>query len=149
MSYAGPAVAVDWLDVEGPLNDVWPPKAHQALFGGLPLVKWKADANPGVRAPVRKKVRQIGAGKNRPDPDAGLWTVKSDAPLADADKLLATFLPRAFRRPVADEVRAEYVAKVDARLKAGDCFESAMRWAYRAALCSPRSEEHTSELQSL
>jgi hypothetical protein len=26
---------------------------------------------------------------------------------------------------------------VDARLKSGDCFESAMRWACRAALCSP------------
>ena len=24
-----------------------------------------------------------------------------------------------------------------ARLKAGDCFETAMRWAYRAALCAP------------
>ena len=137
MAFTGPGVAVDWLDVEGPLNDVWPPKAHQTLFGELPLVEWKADANTGVRAPVRKHVRQIGAGKNRPDPDAGLWTVKSDALLADADKLLAAFLPRAFRRPVADEVRAEYVAKVDARLKAGDCFETAMRWAYRAALCSP------------
>jgi hypothetical protein len=29
------------------------------------------------------------------------------------------------------------VAKVEERLKAGDCFELAMRWAYRTALCSP------------
>lgn len=142
MAFTGPGVAVDWLEVEGPLNDVWPPKAHQSLFGGLPLVEWKADANPGVRAPLRKKFQQLG-GKNRPDPDAGLWTVKSDAPLVDADKLLAAFLPRAFRRPVADAVRAEYVAKVEARLKAGDCFETAMRWAYRAALCSPDFLYHT------
>jgi hypothetical protein len=34
-------------------------------------------------------------------------------------------------------VRQTYVAKVDERLKAGDCFEAAMRWAYRAILCSP------------
>jgi len=34
-------------------------------------------------------------------------------------------------------VRQAYVAKVDERLQAGDCFELAMRWAYRAALCSP------------
>ena len=34
-------------------------------------------------------------------------------------------------------VRKAYVAKVEERLKAGDCFETAMRWAYRAALCSP------------
>ena len=47
------------------------------------------------------------------------------------------FLPRAFRRPVDAEVRKQYVARVEERLKAGDCFETAMRWAYRAALCSP------------
>ena len=137
MAFTGPGITVDWLDIEGPLHDVWPPAAHKLLFGELPLVEWKADANPGVAAPVRKKVRQIGAGKNRPDPDKGIWTVKSDAPLADADRLLASFLPKAFRRPVSQEVRAQYVAKVDERLKAGDVFETAMRWAYRAALCSP------------
>ena len=81
--------------------------------------------------------RQIGAGRNRPDPENGVWTVHSEQPLADADRLLAAFLPRAFRAPVTDEVRAQYLAKVDERLKAGDCFETAMRWAYRAALCSP------------
>ena len=53
------------------------------------------------------------------------------------DRLLAIFLPRAFRRPVDAEVRQVYVAKVEERLKAGNCFEFAMRWAYRAALCSP------------
>jgi hypothetical protein len=63
--------------------------------------------------------------------------VQSANPLADADRLLANFLPKAFRRPVDDEQRKAYVARVDARLKAGDCFETAMRSAYRTALCSP------------
>ncbi len=69
-------------------------------------------------------------------PISGIWTVRSEKPLADADRLLAVFLPKAFRRPVDSAVRQAYVAKVDERLKAGDCFETAMRWAYRAALCS-------------
>ena len=34
-------------------------------------------------------------------------------------------------------MRKQYVDRVAERLKAGDCFETAMRWAYRAALCSP------------
>ena len=38
------------------------------------------------------------AGKNRPDLIPGIWTVKSDQPLADADRLLASFLPQLFRR---------------------------------------------------
>jgi len=76
-------------------------------------------------------------GKNKPDPIPGIWTVSTDKPLDDADRLLADFLPRAFRRPVAAEVRKLYVAKAADRLAAGDCFETAMRWAYRAALCAP------------
>ena len=51
--------------------------------------------------------------------------------------MLASFLPKAFRRPVDAGVRKVYAALVEDRLKAGDCFESAMRYAYRAALCSP------------
>ena len=137
MAFTGPGIACDWLDIEGPIHDVWPPRAHRLLFGDLPLVEWKMSTNEGVRGPARIKVRQIGAGKNRPDPDQGLWTVQSAQPLADADRLLAAFLPKAFRRTVAAEVRREYVAKVEERLKAGDCFEAAIRWAYRAALCSP------------
>ncbi len=86
---------------------------------------------------MRQKVRQIGAGRNRPDPDKGLWTVQSGNPLADADRLLAGFLPKAFRRPVDDAVRKSYLAKFEERMKAGDHFETAMRWVYRAAMCSP------------
>ena len=137
LAFTGPGIACDWLDIEGPLHEVWPPVAHRVLFGDLPLVEFDAKANPGVTPPARKKVRQIGAGKNRPDPDKGLWTVQSTNALADADRLLASFLPKAFRRPVSAEVRKDYVTKVGERLKAGDCFETAMRWAYRAALCSP------------
>jgi hypothetical protein len=137
MAFTGPGIACDWVDIEGPLNDVWPPVAHRTLFGDLPLSEWKAEANPGARAPQRRKVRQIGAGTNRPDPDKGLWTVRSEQPLADADRLLAAFLPKAFRRPVPEEIRKAYLSKFQDRLQAGDCFETAMRWTYRAALCSP------------
>jgi hypothetical protein len=138
MGFTGPGIACDWLDVEGPLYDTWPPASHKLLFGDLPLVEFKPNEHPGVRGPKRKLVRQeVFTGKNRPDVVQGLWTVESKNPLHDANRLLEAFLPRAFRRPVKTEVRKEYVAVVEARLKAGDCFETAMRWAYRAALCSP------------
>jgi Protein of unknown function (DUF1587)/Protein of unknown function (DUF1595)/Planctomycete cytochrome C len=138
MGFTGPGIACDYLDVEGPLHDVWPPRSHRLLFGDLPLAEFNPAEHPRTRAPKHMPVRQeIGAGKNRPDPVKGIWTVHSEQPLADADRLLARFLPRAFRRPVDDETRKQYVARVEERLKAGDCFETAMRWAYRAALCSP------------
>jgi hypothetical protein len=138
MGFTGPGIACDYLDIEGPLHDAWPPRSHQRLFGDLPLVEFKQAENPKVRGPRRTPDRQdMGAGKNRPDPVQGIWTVRSEQPLADADRLLARFLPRAFRRPVDAMTRKQYAARVAARLEAGDCFETAMRWAYRAALCSP------------
>ncbi|MFT5524992.1 MAG: hypothetical protein ACI9HK_002956 [Pirellulaceae bacterium] len=138
LAFTGPGIANDWLDVEGPLHDVWPPRSHQLLFGDLPLVEFKQDEQPGIRPPKRKPPRQEIIGSvNRVEQVAGTWSVKSEQPLIDADRLLAVFLPKAFRRPVSDDVRKGYVAKVEERIQAGDSFETAMRWVYQAALCSP------------
>lgn len=137
MAFTGPAIASDWLEIEGPVHDVWPPKSHKLLFGDLPIQEFIAKERPNVKPPERKLLRQETQAPNRPDPVKGLWTVESKDPLVDADKLLANFLPRAFRRPVDEKIRKQYVERVDERLKAGASFEVAMRWAYRAALCSP------------
>lgn len=138
LGFTGPAVACDYLEVEGPLFEHWPPTSHRRLFGELPLVEFDPAAQPGVRPPRHSPPRQaMFMGKNRPDPVSGVWTVASARPLEDAERLLGDFLPRAFRRPVDAAVRGEYVALVAQRLEAGDCFENALRWAYRAALCSP------------
>ncbi len=137
MAFTGPGIACDYLDVEGPIHDVWPPVGHRRLFGELPIQEFVTKDRMGIRPPTRKPERQFFMGKNKPDPVTGLWTVNSEKPLEDADKLLADFLPRAFRRPVSPEVRKQYVDRVAERIKAGDCFEMAMRWTYRAALCSP------------
>jgi hypothetical protein len=138
MAFTGPGIAVDWVDVEGPLNEIWPPRSHRVVFGDLPIEEFVPQDHPNVRTPSRVPFEKIWLrlGKNVPDPVAGIWTVRSDQPLADADKLLSHFLPKAFRRPVSDETRVRYVGLVEERLKAGDSFESAMRWAVRAALCS-------------
>lgn len=138
MTFTGPAIAIDWLDVEGPLNDVWPPRSHRVMFGELLIAEFVAKDNPGIRAPSRVNFEQLwlGLGKNMRDPVTGIWTVRSEQPRNDADRLLGSFLPKAFRRPVSDEVKNRYVGLVEARLQAGDCFETAMRFAFRAALCS-------------
>jgi len=137
MEFTGPGIAVDWLDVEGPLYDTWPPQAHKLLLGDLPMVEFKSEQQPGIRPPTRRRPRQIGAGMNRPDPEPGVWTVQSEDPLGDADRLLAACLPKLFRRPVADDVRRQYVEIVRERIERGDCFELAMRAAYRNALVAP------------
>jgi hypothetical protein len=142
MAFTGPAIACDWLEVEGPLHEQWPPKSHELLFGKLPLAEFKKPEHPGVKPPARVIIRQIGAGKNRRDPEPGLWTVQSENPIDDANKLLADFLPKAFRHPVDVQTRMRFVSLAKGRLEAGDCFETAMRYAYRAALCAPEFLYH-------
>lgn len=146
MEFTGPGIVCDYLEVEGPLFESWPPPSHKRLFGDLPIVEFKPPENPNVRPPKHEPHRQkMFMGKNIADPVQGIWTVKSEQPLVDADRLLASFLPKAFRRPVSDEVRKVYVGQVEGRLKAGDCFEAAMKWAYKAALCSPDFLYHVEE----
>ena len=35
-AYQGPGAVVQWVDVEGPLFDSWPPRSHRALWGDVP-----------------------------------------------------------------------------------------------------------------
>lgn len=140
--HVGPGVAVDWFEVEGPINESWPPESHKRLFGTLPIGPLPQGAD--VVPPVREPLAGIGgylpnfyadippAERSRP-----LETVLPSAPLADAERLLDAFLPRAFRRPVADAEVAPYVELVKQRLAAKDCFEDALRRAYVAVLTSP------------
>ena len=108
-SYAGPALAVQWVEVEGPLDD-FPPVGYTRLFGDLPL---KA---PYARGPLQ---------------------VESTQPREDAARLMRSFLPLAFRRPVSAELQDYYVKIVHDVLDKKMPFESAMLLGYRAALCSP------------
>jgi hypothetical protein len=137
--YVGPGIAVDWLDVEGPLLESWPPPAHRRLFGDLPFV---------ALPPAQPKKQDVGKLPKRPRPQAfqhrgipsprvELSTVFSKDPEVDARRLLADFLPRAFRRPVSPKEVDRYVALFRSRLEAGYLFEVALRAAYQAALCSP------------
>lgn len=136
-----PGIAVEWIEIEGPMNDQWPPASHRALFDDLPVKVWTPEL--GIPKPTqqvwpRGNPRSEPAdiygerGQNRP-----IVYVESKNPTADAERLLRTFLRKAFRRPVLDAEVAEYTAKVKARLDAGAAFEDAMRTAYREALTSP------------
>ncbi len=151
-------IAVDWLEVEGPILDQWPTASHKRLFGDLPMVpmppppkvkragKNKANLPPAdVHLPKRpadiiyhapghmKSYITSGTVPNKVE----FQTVASKNPEADARRLLADFLPKAFRRPVAADEVERYVRLVQDRLDEDDVFEVAMRTAYKAALCSP------------
>ena len=140
--HVGPGVAIDWFEIEGPINSAWPPESHHRLFGDLPIKTWPNGSD--VIPPQREEVRSIGGyvpsmyldltPQERKPP---LETVQSSQPESDARNLLATFLPRAFRRDVLPDEIEPYVALLKSRLNANDCFEDAMRRVYVAVLTSP------------
>ena len=142
--YSGPGVALDWVEVEGPLFPQWPPRSHAAIFGDLPirpLAKDGAVITP-KRTPVRQQSRSSmarprNAAIPKEEQEPPLESVFSGQPQEDATRLLAGFLRRAFRRPVsADEVKG-YVQIVTREMANKACFEDAMKEACKAALCAP------------
>ena len=138
MGVTAPGIALDYLEIKGPFYESWPPRSHKALFGDLPLVQFDPKANPEITPPAQMNFRKSWhPGKNKRDPVDGIWTTLSDNPIQDARELLSKFLPRAFRRPVANQILEQYVGIVEHRLEEGDCFENAMRTVYQTALCSP------------
>jgi hypothetical protein len=140
--HVGPGVALDWFEIEGPLNPVWPPVSHARLFGRLPLKALPAGGE--VVPPRREKVRSIGGylpsmyfDLTPAEREPKLETVWSESPVDDARRLLGDFLPRAFRRQVAPAEIEPYLQLLQTRLAAKDCFEDAMRRVYVAVLTSP------------
>jgi uncharacterized protein DUF1592/uncharacterized protein DUF1588/uncharacterized protein DUF1587/uncharacterized protein DUF1585/uncharacterized protein DUF1595/cytochrome c len=111
--YSGPGLAVEWVEVEGPLHDEWPPASHRRILGDLPLEKGPAPNN-------RNRVEVVSK-----DVDA------------DAVRILQTFARRAFRRAVAEEDVQPIVALVKSKLAEQYSFEQALRVGLKAILISP------------
>lgn len=111
--YTGVGLAVQWVEVEGPLHETWPPESHTRIFGDLPQVP----------APVFNNRARVEVTSKNPD--------------ADAAKVLRTFATRAFRRAVTDEEIKPYLAIVQKRLAEKYSFEAAVRVALKGMLVSP------------
>lgn len=109
----GPGLAIQYVEIEGPLNPVWPPESHRRIFGDL-------------------QQKKVGVKDYRDHLE-----VVSDDPLVDAEKVLKNFARRAFRRNVTGEDVASYVAVVKAKMDAGYTFELALRAALKGVLISP------------
>jgi mono/diheme cytochrome c family protein len=106
-----PGLGVQWVEMEGPLLDQWPPAGHRQLFGDLPLVM------------VNNYFK--------------IMSVQSTEPQADAERLLTAFMRRAYRRPVTAQDVAPVLALVRRQIEDKQSFEESMRVGYKAILCSP------------
>lgn len=104
-----PGFAMNWLEIEGPLQDQWPPASYRALFDDLPF-----EVSDGNRL-----------------------RVLSDNPNEDMRRLLLRFMQRMFRRPVLEEERVEPFFRIyqNAR-QLGEDFTDAALAAFATVLCS-------------
>ena len=116
-----PGVAILWAETYGPLDQAFPSASHRKLFGESDTLRFvEGDA-------IYMRHRQ-GAKRHHVD---------STAPRADLERIVRDFVPRAFRRPVGEELTDQFVQFALSRLDGGATFEQAARAGVTAVLCSP------------
>ena len=113
-----PGFAMNWLEVEGPLVESWPPPSYAAVFGDLPFEVEPVEAG---QADGAKRVRAASENER-----------------ADAGRLIERFARRAFRgEPVPTDAVERYAAVYDAARELDYDFTDATLAALGAVLCSP------------
>jgi hypothetical protein len=111
--YDGKGLAVQWVEVEGPLYDKWPPESHRRIFGDLPQKP----------APIYNQPKRV--------------EVTSKDAEADAERILRAFARRAFRRAVTDTDLKPFMKLVKTRLADKHSFEQAVRVGLMGVMVSP------------
>ncbi len=121
-NYRGPGLAIQHVEIEGPITDEFPSRGHRLIFEGLN----RREIPP--RNPNDKK-------KSWYVPE---FEIVSTDPVADATPVLRGVATRAFRRPVSTQEVQAYVDLFQSELEQDVRFERALRTAVTAILCSPR-----------
>jgi cytochrome c553 len=110
--YEGPGLAIQWIEVEGPLQDTWPPASHRKIFGDL------------AQSPLPNKRERLEVISKTPDDDA--------------QRILRDFARHAFRRNVSDDDIKPFLKLVKAKLADDkNTFEQAVRVGLLAVMLSP------------
>ena len=148
-----PGYAIQWVEVEGPFfDDPTGGTGYRLLFDRLKLAPSK-DARTSVPlefgpnpAPGPGPAGGRGARGGRGGPGGfvrgstvreALYEVESAAPRQDAERLLRSFLNKAYRRPVPAADVQRFLALFDDQLKQGNGFTRSLLTAYTAVLSSP------------
>ena len=120
-----PGVAVQWVEIEGPFNEQWPPASHRALFGDLPVKVWTKEL--GIPKPTQQVWARGNPGSEPKDiygqrgEKRPVVYVETQDAAADVDRLLRAFLRKAFRRPPTDAEVADYAKPVKEKNRRGNC----------------------------
>ncbi|TWU54366.1 Planctomycete cytochrome C [Rubripirellula tenax] len=114
-----PGMAVQWIEIEGPLLEDWPPESVTDVFG--------AD-----------HVRELEQRGRWTDQGHIAYEVTPQDPASAVRQAITRFATRAFRRPLKVGEADAFIDLANAELERGRTYEQAMRVALRAILVSPR-----------
>ena len=128
-----PGVAWQWMEVEGPIFDQWPPAGHQLMFDDLPI----ADVETQDASASGNTNRRVSATNRRNFGGPGGVHVISKQPEKDAERLLRRFMKRVYHRPLVEDDVQAFMDVARGILKQGHPFEEAMVAAYTGVLSSP------------
>lgn len=118
---ARPGVAIAWAETYGPLDQSFPSESQKALFGTPDSISMTAGDSIYIRHRRGVKSHHVDSSK----------------PYEDAARMIRDFVPRAFRRPVDDQLAGQFVGLTLRQLDQGRTFEQAVRTGVTAVLCSP------------
>jgi hypothetical protein len=118
--YDGIGLAVQWMEMEGPLADAWPPQSILRIAGDVPRKEYPKGKQPW------RNGRQVGFDLEPVDPAA---TLAAHLPIVAA---------RAFRRPVSAADVDPVVRLALQSLQQGASFSDALRVGLKAILVSPQ-----------
>ena len=113
-----PGIGIAWAETHGPLDQSWPAETQTKLMGPMPM----REGDP-IYMRHRKNVH--------------VHSVTSEQPKEDIARILKSFTPQAFRRPVDDTLVQPFIELALDRLQQGRTFEQSLRAGFSAVLCSP------------
>ncbi|MCA9049266.1 MAG: DUF1592 domain-containing protein [Planctomycetaceae bacterium] len=120
-NYRGPGLAIQHIEVEGPLIDEFPSRGHHLVFDGID----RREVEP--RNPADKL-------KSWYKPK---FEVHSVDPAGDAEASLQRIAAAAFRRPVSADEMKPYTDLFRQQSESGADFEESLKTAVSAVLASP------------
>ena len=106
-----PKLFVDYVELEGPLSGRWPPESRKQIYDAL--------------------------GSSQPEPGEEYEPANAADSVAAARKIIASFLPNAFRRPVSKAEIDGVVGVFEEEVRNARSFEEALKTSLVAMLCSP------------
>ncbi len=120
-NYKGPGLAINHVELEGPLLEEFPSRGHQMIFAGL----------------NRKEIEPSNPSAKQKSWYVPKFEIVSEAPLRDATTVLTRVATNAFRRPVPAREIEDYVALFKSQTDEGATFEEALQTATVAIFSSP------------